>query len=73
MSATGSGGNAYGAGIFSGTVLIRDSYFEGSTNSIFRSSGNVRVLNTVFNGVTSGLTGSCVNGMTIGLASYSCT
>ena len=73
VSATGSGGVAYGAAIISGTVLIRDSYFEGTDNSIVRVSGNVRVLNTVFNGVTTGLTGSCVNAMTTGLTPYTCT
>ncbi len=72
VSATGSGGDAYGAAILSGTVLIRDSYFQGTANSILRIAGNVRVLNTVFNGVTAGLTGSCVNAMTTGLTPYTC-
>jgi hypothetical protein len=72
VTATGSSGNGYGAEIFGGTVLIRDSFFEGNTNSIVRTAGSVRVLNTVFNGVTNGLTGSCVNAMTTGLTPYTC-
>ena len=63
----------YGVFIGSGKVLIRDSYITGASASVinFQSVATVRILNTVFNGVTSGIM-VCVGGMTTGLIPYGC-
>jgi hypothetical protein len=71
-AATAGTGN-YGVYLAGGSVLIRDSFLEGSTSSVFKSSGTIRILNTVFNGNTSGVgAAACIGALTTQLNDYTC-
>jgi len=71
-AATAGTGN-YGVYLAGGSALIRDSFLEGSTSSVFKSSGTIRILNTVFNGNTSGVgAAACIGALTTQLNDYTC-
>ncbi|MFZ4719564.1 MAG: hypothetical protein ACOYMR_09070 [Ilumatobacteraceae bacterium] len=74
VKASGTGGTTgYGVQLgVDGSVLIRDSFLEGSTFSVV-SGGKVRILNTVFNGNTSGIgAAACIGALTTQLNNYTC-
>jgi pectin methylesterase-like acyl-CoA thioesterase len=71
-AATAGTGN-YGVYLAGGSALIRDSFLEGSTSSVLKSSGTIRILNTVFNGNTSGVgAAACIGALTTQLNDYTC-
>jgi pectin methylesterase-like acyl-CoA thioesterase len=74
VTATGTGGTvSYGVFHDGGSVLIRDSFLTGSTFSVRKASGTIRILNTVFNGNTSGVgAAACIGALTTQLNDYTC-
>ncbi len=72
VRAVASGGTEpTGVSVNGGTVLIRDSYLEGTRSADFLS-GQLTMIDTVFNGNTYNAAGKCVNAMTTGLVPYTC-
>ena len=74
VTATGTGGtDGYGVYQQGGSVLIRDSFLTGSTFSVRKVSGTIRILNTVFNGNTAGVgAAACIAALTTQLTDFIC-
>jgi len=70
VTATASGGTQnIGVNVEGSTVLIRDSFLSGTSFSLW-NDGTTRAFNTVFNGVTTCMSGACIGAMDASLANY---
>jgi pectin methylesterase-like acyl-CoA thioesterase len=75
VTVTASGGTTtnYGVHLDGGFALIRDSFLMGSTYSVHRNTGTIRILNTVFNGDTFQVgAAACTGALRPQLTDYTC-